>query len=163
MNRWIFFKLFQPFQDALQLIPAGQPGELLAYQRIQADIDARQPGFGQRARQLLQENAVSRQAETAQAIQLAQHAYQFWNIAAHQRLAARQANLLDTKSYGHARDAFDLFIREDFRLLEPGQTLGWHTIGAAEVAFVGNRNAHTFNAASIAINEQVHWSISRIV
>src|SRR5712691_1726214 len=134
--------------------------ELLAHQRVQADVDARQSCLGKRAGQLFKENTVRGQAETAQTVDLAQHAYQFGDIAPHQWLATCQANLLDANSCRHARDAFDLFVGEDFRLLEPGQAFGWHTIGAAKVAFVGNRNAHTLNAASVAVNKQSHGSNS---
>ena len=65
MDRWIFFKLLQPFQHAGKLIPPRELRELLAYQGIEAHVDASKSGLGERARQLFQEDAIGRQAETA--------------------------------------------------------------------------------------------------
>ena len=160
MDRWIFFKLFQPFQHAGKLIPARELRELLAYQRIEAHVDASKSCLGERARQLFQEDAIGRQAETAQPFDLAQLAHKFRDIAPHKRFSTRQANLLDADAHRNARDAFDFFVGEYLRLLQPGQALGWHAVGAAKVALIGNRNAHAFNAASVAVNEQFHRSVS---
>src|SRR5438270_1271592 len=78
----------------------------------------------------------------------------------HKWFSTRQANLLDADAHRNARDAFDFFVGEYLRLLQPGQALGWHAVGAAKVALIGNRNAHAFNAASVAVNEQFHRSVS---
>src|SRR6185503_19981680 len=42
-------------QHALEIAPSGDAGEALAAQAFEADVDGRQPGLGQVARQLLEQ------------------------------------------------------------------------------------------------------------
>ena len=66
---------------------------------------------------------------------------------------AGEADLFYTNTDCHSGNAFDLFVRKNFSLFEPGQALGWHAVSTAEIAFIGYRDAHAFDAASIAIDK----------
>jgi hypothetical protein len=71
--------------------------------------------------------------------------------AARERLAAGQAQV-GHAHVGQQRDqALDLLEREDLLALEPRQPLGGHAVLAAEVAAVGDRQAHVCDPPAMAV------------
>ncbi len=82
------------------------------------------------------------------------HAHQFGDVAAHQRLPARQPHLIDAQVHHHADEARDLFKREDLGARQPGQPLRRHAVDAAEVALVGDGDAQILDTPPVAIHQR---------
>ena len=62
-------------------------------------------------------------------------------VAAHQRLAAGNAELRDAQRRGHAHETLDLFEAEDLLAFGVLHALFRHAVEAADIAAVGNADA----------------------
>ena len=69
-----------------------------------------------------------------------EHAHQARQVAAHQRLAAGQPDLVDPQRRRDPDEARDLLEGEQLGPVQEGDVLG-HAVGAAEVAAVGDADA----------------------
>ena len=76
-------------------------------------------------------------------------------VAAHERLAAGQPHVADAHRRQHAHDPRDLLEAQDLVALEPRQPLGRHAVLAAEVAAVGDRDAHVADQSSMPILQRL--------
>ena len=76
-------------------------------------------------------------------------------VAAHERLAAGQAQVGHAHARHQPHDALDLLEAEDLVALEPGQAVGGHAVLAAEVAAVGDRDAQVGDAAAVPVEERL--------
>ena len=118
--------------------------EDLVVERIEADRHARQAGGGERLRLPRQERAVGRQrqVDVSERCQLLDEHRQ---IAPDERLAARDADLLDAAADEDARDALDLLERQQLvaaqELVVASEDLLRHAVDAPEVAPVGDGDA----------------------
>ena len=153
MDAGILLQLFESREHLRQRVSPGQLGKTLTHQRVQADIDARQTRLGKRAGQSGEEDAVGGKAETAKSGNLAEHTDEIREVATHRGLASSQANLLDADSHGNASQAGNLLVGQDLSPRHPGQAFGGHAVDAAEVAPVGNGDAQTLDAPTVAINQ----------
>ena len=129
-------------QRRIDLPPAGERGEGRGVQAVEGDIDPPHAGRADvvghlhqlRAvggdRQLLQPAATQPRAEAAEQ---RQHALP------HQRLPARQADLLDAEVDEGAAKPVEFLERQDLRLRQEGHVFR-HAIDAAQVAAVGDRD-----------------------
>ena len=82
----------------------------------------------------------------------AQHADQPRQVAAHQRLAAGQADLVDAQRRGDPDEAGDLLEGEQLALVQEDDFLR-HAVGAAEVAAVGDADAQVVVDAAEGVDQ----------
>lgn len=133
----------QPFQHLLELAPAGDGGEFFRVERIERNIDPAHAGAHQRFAVFGELAAVGRErqlVERALAEQFPEPFDQGHHPAAHQRLAAGQAQFAHAEAHEGAAQPLQLLDRQDLRLRQEGHVFG-HAIDAAEIAPVGHRDA----------------------
>ena len=124
-------------QDPLDhLLEAGPPGQLLEavrVHRIQADVDPPQPRVPERLRQRGQQDAVGRQADVLDARDRGDLRDQPRQVAADQRLAPGQPDLVDPQRHHDPHEPLDLLEAQE---LAPRQELRIlrHAVDAADVA-----------------------------
>src|SRR5262249_33869000 len=126
--------------DSLQPVAPRQLTEPLRVECIKADVYAAQAGFVKNPRLLGEQDAVRGQAHIANAGNLAQHLYQPVQIAAHERLAASQANLIDTQRRADLNKTRDFLEGEQFLAVHENHFF-FHAVAAAQVAPVRDANA----------------------
>jgi len=121
---------------------AGDAAEDVVVQRLDADRDPVEAGFGKGLRLLRQQGAIRRQRQVLDSRHRGQEPDQILDVPTQQRLAARQPQLADTKANEQSDQALDLLERHQ---LLPGQEpvlpVGRHAEGAAEVATIDDRDA----------------------
>ena len=115
-------------------------------ERVEADGDPIEAGILECARFLAgQKRAVRRQREVLKSADLRQHLDEALEVAAQERLAAGQTDLLDAQVDESARQPGDLFERHQLLATEElevaAEDLARHAVRAAEVAAVGDRDA----------------------
>ena len=118
--------------------------EDVVVERVEADGDSTETGVAQRLRLLRQQRRVRRQRQVEPA-DPGEHRDELLEVAAEQRLAAGQPDLLDAVTHERTRGPLDLLEREQ---LTPGQEgvvaaedLLRHAVDAPEVAAIGDRDA----------------------
>jgi hypothetical protein len=129
--------------------------------RVEADRDAAEPGRLQGRRLAREDRAVGRQREVETlavgARELGQHRDQPLEVAAQERLAAGEADLLDAVGDEQARDANDLLEGEQRRVRQEAvvaiEDFLRHAVAAAEVAAVGDRDAQVAQRPMQAVEE----------
>jgi hypothetical protein len=132
--------------------------EDLVVEGVEAHGHAPQSGGGERVRLLRQEGAVRRhrQVEPGDA---REHLDEPLHLPAHERLPAREPDLLDAVGDEEAGEAFDLFERQELAPLEKLEVaavdLLRHAVDAAEVAPVGDRDAQVAQGPLEAV-ESIH-------
>src|ERR1051326_8279064 len=89
--------------------------------------------------------------------------YQVGKVPSYQWFAPCEPYLFNAYANGYLTNTHNFLVGEDLGLFEPGQPLRWHTVGAAEVAFISNRDAHAFDASSITIYQRVHLRASLLI
>ena len=128
-------------QDPVQPVAAGHLAEALRVQRVEADVDAPQAGVDRapaparpaRCRWSSGRCRGCRADGTSIATSWAR-------FAAHQRLAAGQADLVDPQGHRHADEVGDLLEGEQLGPVHEDDLFG-HAVGAAQVAAVGHADA----------------------
>ena len=130
-----------PLEDALDReVDVVQRPEGLVVERVEADRDSAQPGVGEGTGLLRQQRAVRRQREVD--VERRERLEQPLELAAEQRLAARDPDLLDAARDEDPRQALELLEGEQLLALEeavvPSEDLLRHAVDAAEVAAVGD-------------------------
>ena len=125
--------------------------EDLVVERVEADRDPREPRVGERLRLLREERRVRRQRDVEVVAERRQPGDQELEVAAQQRLAARDAQLLHAEVDEDARDPLDLLEGEELAARQEAvvvaEDLLRHAVHAAEVAAVGDRDAEIADAA----------------
>ena len=138
-------------------IDVVQRAKLLVVERIEADGDPAQAGVRERLRLLRQQRPVRRQGQIH--VELGELRDQPLQVAAHERLTARDADLPHAAVDEDARDPRDLLERQELAPLEEAVIaavdLLRHAVDAAEVAAVGDRDAQVAQRASEGV-EHVH-------
>jgi hypothetical protein len=111
-------------------------------QRVQRNVEALQTSLDQRSGEPVEQDAVGCQRQIADALDGREHPDKHGQVAPDERLAAGQPHLVDAESREHSHKARDLLEAEDLLPPEPLQALRRHAVRAAEVALVGDRDAH---------------------
>ena len=132
------------FEDARDReVDVVHRAEGLVVERVEAHGDARQARVGQRLRLPRQERPVRRQRQVD--AERREHLDQPLDVAAHERLAAGDAELAHAVRDEGAREALDLLVVEQLRareeLVVAPEDLLRHAVRAAEVAPIGDRDA----------------------
>ncbi len=127
--------------DVLEPVAAGDAGEALGPQGIEADVDALQTGPGQVAGVVGQEGAVGRHRQVVDAGNGRDHAHEIGQAQPGEGLAAGEPHLADAQLGGGANDEGQLFVAQDLAMVVLVNALGRHAVDAAQVAAVGDRYA----------------------
>jgi hypothetical protein len=143
----------EPAQDLGQRVAAGHREEAVALQGVDGDVEAPHAGADERLGVALQEVAVRRDREVVQAVDRGQHRDEARQLTAHERLAAREPHVAHAHRRQQRDEPGDLLEAQDLVSLEPGQARGGHAVLAAEVAAVGDRDAHVADQAAVAVAE----------
>ena len=132
-----------PGQDLRQAPPARDIGEFLVIERVERDIDPPHPCCKQVVSKARQLAAIGGQRQFLQraTFQMPGHsAEERHDIAPHQRLAARDAQLFHTQPHEGRTHPFKLFQRQKLLLRQEGHAFR-HAINTAEIAAIGDRDA----------------------
>jgi hypothetical protein len=126
-----------------------------ASRRVDRDVEAVDPGEHELLGVALQQIAVRRDREVGDAGDRGEHPGEIREVAAHERLAAGQAHVVDAHLGEQSDEADDLLEGQDVVALEPGEPLGRHAVLAAEVAAVGDRHAEVGDPAAVAVYQRL--------
>ncbi len=143
-------------QHPLQFALAGDVAEHRRIQRVEADIDAANPGRRQRRRRLGQPHAVGghgQLVERARGQVAAQPCRQVHHAAPDERLAAGQAQPAHAARDERAGNGVDFLEAEQFGARCEHHLLG-HAIAAAQVAAVGDRHAQIGDAPPERVDQR---------
>ena len=131
---------------------------MLSIQGIQRNVDAIQARIPQALGALSQAQRIRRQGQVRLlsfvGAQLGTLADDPLEASAQERLPAREAHLPDPEPLdADAHEAHDLRVRQRFLGGQPVQALGRHTVGTAQVAAVGERDAQVSGDAPEGVDE----------
>jgi hypothetical protein len=133
------------------LVAARQGAEALRTQGVEAHRQPPEPGALQRRRLLGQQDPVGRQRQVAEPRLPRQESDEHIEVAPQERLAARQADLLDAEREEHVDEPRQLLEREDVGARQPHVLLLRHAVGAAQVAAVRDREPQVAERPAEAI------------
>jgi hypothetical protein len=153
---WEALGLREPAQHRVERVAPGDLREAHVVERVERDVQALQPGLDERACEPVEQHAVRRQRQVAHVRDAGEHLDEDGQVAAHERLPAGQAYLLDPEPREHVHEPRDLLERQDLLAPEPLQALRRHAVGAAEVALVRDGHAHGLDLASPAVAQRFH-------
>ena len=131
---------FDPGEHVRQRVDAGELAEPVAAQGVEAHRDAVKPGALEIGGVIRKQHAVRRQAQIAQPRSARRAADQFRQIAAEQRLAAGEADAIETRFREEIAELTDLLERQHVRARQPDVLVLRHAVVAPEVAAIGDRN-----------------------
>ena len=134
--------------------PPGERVDAFRTQRVQGHVQAANARGLERAGVLVQEDGVSGEREVVDARDARDHAREGGHVAAHERLAARDAHAAQAERRHGADDARDLFVREQLVPAQPRQALLGHAVDTAEVALVRHRDAQVLDAAAEPVDHR---------
>ena len=129
----------------------GHGGKSVRPQGVHADIQPVHARFPQRGGQFRQQGTVGGEAQLLKARDGPQHAAQFHDAPAHQRLPAGEADLLHAAAYRRTGDLLQLFEGEDILMGLLGHSLGRHAVPAAVVAPIRHRQAQIVDLPPAAV------------
>ena len=129
-------------------------------ERVERHRHAIQAGVGEPRGHARQQRAVRRQRDVVDAGQRGEARDQLVDAAAHERLAAGDAQLLDAHAGERARQALDLLERQQLLAAQELELLAedllGHAVHAAEVAAVGDRDAQVANRPGELVESDGH-------
>jgi hypothetical protein len=120
-------------------------------QRVEADGETLEPCPEQRLGVLLQQHTVGRQREVRDVGERREARDEALEVAAQERLTARQAHLRDSEVLCGAHDPLELLERQEFALREPGVLLLGHAVPTPQVAAVRDREPQAAERAPVQI------------
>ncbi len=126
-------------EHAMELVVPRQRLEAIGVQRVEADRQAMQAGVAQRARVRRQQHAVGRHRQIANGRAGGEARDERREVAAQQRLAAGEPDLVHAEADEHVHELFDLLELQDVLARQPHVVLLGHAVAAAQVAPVGDR------------------------
>ncbi|MCY1352793.1 hypothetical protein D9M69_391110 [compost metagenome] len=141
-------------QHLVELVATGEGGEAFALQRIEADVQAGDPGGTQVAGHGGQLRTVGGDRQVVQLAARAEAAEQVEQVLAHQRLAAGDANAFDAEADEGVRHRVEFFEGKDLRPRREDHVLA-HAVRAAEVATIGDRQAQVGDAPAKGVEQSV--------
>jgi len=113
---------------------------------VDADVHAAQPVSAQVVGEARQQDAVGRQGEVRDTLDLRQHTDQVGTAVAHERLPAGDTHLADPTRDGDTREGDELLIRQDVVVGPRQHALRRHAVRTPQVAAVGDRQAQVVDA-----------------
>ena len=128
-----------PFEDAIELVEAGEGLEPVAAERVEAHRDSAEPGPLQPVDLVGQQDAVRGQRKVGQARLGGEQLDQHVEVAAEQRFAAGQPETIDAQADEHVHERADFLEVQHVLAGQPHVVLLRHAVFAAEVAAVGDR------------------------
>ena len=138
----------------LVTLAAGDLFELLGRERVEADVEPPQAGVPERLGLLGQQDAVGRQADVFDARHGSDLGDQLVDVAADERLAPGQANLVDAQVDNDPHEAFDLLESEQLAAVHELGVVGRHAIEAADIAAIGHADPQVRVHAAEAVDER---------
>ena len=145
----------QTGQDAGEVVAPRDLMEAFAIQGVDVHVEAAQAGIVERLRELFQQHAVGGEGQVLDARNGGQAADQHGQVAAHEGLAAGDAQLADSQAHGDAHEALDLFEIQNLAALHELHAGFRHAVEAADIAAVGDADAQVVVNAAEGIDE---WS-----
>ena len=127
--------------------------EAVGQERVERDVHVREAGGDEAREPALEQQAVGRDAERAHAVERREPRREVDDVAAHERLAARQPDLARARADEEAREAHDLVAREQRLLRREVDALGRHAVCTAEVASLRDRDAQVVVEPPEAVGE----------
>ena len=140
-------------EDPRERVAARELEEAVAVERVERDVEALDARGDERGGVALEQEAVGGQRQVAHARQRREHRDQARQVAPDERLAAGQPHVADAHLREQAHDALELLEGQDLVAVEPGQALGGHAVLAAEVAAIGDRDAHIADRAAVPVDQ----------
>ena len=134
----------------VEIAPARELAEFVGIERVHRHVHPAHADIGQFLGILGELAAVGRQGEFFQraAVEMfSETAEQRHHVLAHQRLAARQAQLLDAATDEGSAQTLQLLERQHLRLGQEGHVLG-HAVDAAKVAAIRHGDAEIGDVAA---------------
>ena len=125
----------------VQVSTAGERAIGVCVERIERDVHTRKPCCLQLACEAWQENAIGGDRHIFDALDVLASADQVLRSFTHERLAAREAQVLDAASRSHFHYLYDLFEGEDLVMFAGFNACFGHTVYAAQITPVGERDA----------------------
>jgi len=150
---------FDSLEHRVELVALGDRAELVALQRVETHVDARQACAAQVVGHERQRRAVGGECHVdghpgARRVGAGRHCQrreffdQHRQVGAHRRLAAREADAVDSEAFNaDSRDAVQFFVGEHLGARQPGHAFFGHAVGAAEIAAVGDGDAQVAHGA----------------
>ena len=153
------------FEHRIQFVALGQVLELFTIQRVEAHIDARQPGTLQIMRHQRQRRAIRGECQIyrhagARGVgirrnhQRSQFFDEYGQVSTHRGLATGEANAIHPESLNtDASHTDDFLIREHVGPRQPLHAFFGHAIRTPEIAAIGYRNAQVANRTTKRVDE----------
>ena len=135
----------------VQVSTAGECAISGGVERIERDVHARKPCCLQLACEAWQENTIGGDRHIFDALDILASADQVLRSFTHERLAAREAQVLDAATCSHFHHTHDLFEGEDLIMFAGFNACFGHAVYAAQITPVGERDAQVIYVASKAI------------
>ena len=137
-----------PGEDGGQLVEPRQRLEAIAVQRVETDRDAVQARGAQRVRLARQQDPVGCQRQVLDRRLRREQFDQLRQVAAEQRLAAREPHPIHAERGERVHQHGDFFEVEDALARQPRVVRLRHAVLAAQVAPVGDRHAEAAQRAA---------------
>lgn len=113
----------------------------MGVQGIQRDVDAVQSGLSQRNRLTVESDAVGGDGNVRARRQAGDGGNELLQVLEYQRLTTGESNAVNPEACHGDPDESDVFIGgEQCLAAQPVQSFGGHTVGAAQIAPVGQRH-----------------------
>src|SRR5690606_29003516 len=142
--------------------PAGDAVNAFWNERVQGDVDAGYAGVPQLLGHGREQHRIGGERDVLDPGDGADQLYEADQVAAHQRLAARDADAPEAHAGHDADDGRDLLVRQQLVTAQPGQPVFGHAVDAAEVALVRDGHAQVLDApAEPVAHPGVPWSGAR--
>ncbi len=145
----------QAGEDAVQRVAPGELEEAVGGERVERDVDPAQAGGDEVGDLGLEQVPVGREREVVDARDRPDRLDQAPQLLADERLAAGEAHVVDAHLAEDAHEPGDLLVGEQRVALEPRQALGRHAVLAAEVAAVGDRDAHVADGPAVPVDQRL--------
>src|SRR3954451_13239029 len=155
VHRRVARQCVEPAHHLRQRVAAGDLEEAVALQRVDRHVDPADARVDERVGVALEQVPVGGQRQVTQPGHAGEHGHEPREVAADQRLAARQPQLVDTQRGEHAHEPLDLLEREQRAALETRQAVSRHAVLASETTPVRDRHAQIRDPASVAVYERV--------
>ena len=149
--------LLEPAQDLVERVAPRQLREANVVERVERDVDPAEPRVDERLREPVEQHAVRRQREIADARSVARACATSTGRSRRTSGSPPVRRTSSTPSRASTRDEpRDLLEGQHLVARKPLEPLGGHAVRAAEVALVGDRDADALDLAAPAVDERLH-------
>ena len=137
----------------IEFVAAGDLLEGGCVQCVQTNVDSPESGVVQRPSLVGQQDPIRCQTDVANLGDRSELGDKDMQIAAHQRLPARQTDLVDAQRDRHAHEPFDLFEGQQFLAIHELHLTSRHAVKTADVAAVGDTDAQVVMNSAKGIDQ----------